>query len=126
MNRIAMLLVSILTLPPALGFADVSGPAKPGARASYQPPRPAQIAALTFHPSWQKPVLWAQARARPAASFPSEVTAARSWRDTGAKPVLWRRPTPADTRVRPALACAKKCPCHEHVACVPPCGCTHG
>jgi hypothetical protein len=121
MNRIAMLLATTLTVAPTLSFADVSGPTKPGARASYQPSRGTEIATPTFHPSWQKPALWAQARAVRVTSYSNEGTSAVSWRDTGVKPVLWRAPV---REVRQALACAKACPCHGHTACAAWCGCT--
>jgi hypothetical protein len=124
MNRIAMLLASTLAVAPALIFADVSGPTKPGARASYQPSRTTEVAIPTFHPSWQKAALWAQAKTVPATSRPEQATAAVSWRDTGVKSVLWRAPQPERNQARPALACAKECPCHGHAACAAPCGCT--
>ncbi len=122
MNFSAMLLTSVLAVAPALSFAGVDGPTKPGARASYQPSGATQATIPMWHPSWQKAALWAQARAVPAAS-PQQATAAVSWRDTGVKSVLWRAPQHDRSQVRPALACAKECPCLGHVACAVPCGC---
>ena len=96
MNRIAMLLASTLAVAPTSSFADVSGPTKPGARASYQPSRATTVAVPTFHPSWQKAALWAQARVVPASTRSNEATSAVSWRDTGVKAALWRAPQSVD------------------------------
>lgn len=126
MNRIAMLLASTLALAPALGFADVDGPTKPGARASYQPPRATGPATSTWHPSWQKAALWAQARASPMTTPSERATVAVSWRDTGVKAVLWRAPVSERSDVRPAPVCVKKCLCRGRVVCAVPCDCTNG
>ena len=120
MNRIAMLLAAFLAAAPALGFADVSGPTKPGARASHQAPSAAVTAVPGFHSSWYKPALWAQARAARPASRSPEAAVAAAWRDGGVKPVLWRVPV---REARRTLACAKACPCHGHAACSAHCGC---
>ncbi len=46
----------VLAVAPTLSFADVSGPTKPGARASYQPSR--ATAAASLRDTGVKPVLW--------------------------------------------------------------------
>ena len=126
MNSSALILASIVVLAPTLSFADVDGPTKPGARASYQPSKTTQATTPTWHPSWQKPALWAQARVVTATSRSQPATTAVSWRDTGVKAVLWRAPQSERSQVRPALACAKECPCQGHVSCAAACGCGKG